>query len=208
MRDQAGLTSTREEADEVEELRRLLERTNHEFAANGARCGDVSTTTLRRLPDGQNESSVELFFKRKAEAERAQQISGMPAWDSTPYREAEAPKPEHVPMRQLVEEKLTFEQRVYEPLMKAKREAKRNGEGEGTASQPKAIKPAHAEMIEQMMRAYRHEQGAPKVRRTPRPSDQVVAHCPESVSDTLRRDADPFLSPSAPGRVYFLRLSR
>ena len=152
-----------EEESELEELRRLLERTTHELVANGARCGDVSTTTLRRLPDGQNESSVELFYRRKAEAEHAQQVSGMPAWDSTPYRGDEAPKPVHVPMRELLEDgKCTFEQRVYEPLMRAKREAKRNGEAEQAAPEHK-LKPAHAEMIEQMMRAYRHEQGAPKV---------------------------------------------
>ena len=63
-----------EEESELEELRRLLERTTHELVANGARGGDVSTTTLRRLPDGQNESSVELFYRRKAEAEHAQQV--------------------------------------------------------------------------------------------------------------------------------------
>ena len=168
MRDQLASLAhmDREEELELEELRRLLERTSHELVANGARCGDVSTKGLRRLPDGQNETSVELFYRRKAEAEHAQRVSGMPAWDSTPFRGDEGPKPVHVPMRELEGERSTWEQRVWAPMMKAKRDAMRNGEEDEAASAAPEhkLKPKHAEMIEQMMRAYRHEQGAPKVR--------------------------------------------
>ena len=71
-----------------------------------------------------------------------------------------------MPMRELEGEKSsTWEQRVWAPMLKAKREAMRNGEDEAAAAAPEhKLKPRHAEMIEQMMRAYRHEQGAPKVR--------------------------------------------
>lgn len=211
------------EAAEIEELRRLLERTSHQAVGNFVRCGEPATTGLRKLDDGQNETMVQvrrgiaarllhvrqytctwlyrvvcntclgyrkltrvvralltplpsclprrtqLYFKRKAEEELAQQISGLPAWDSSPYKEADAPKPKHVPMREIAGEKCTFEQRVYNPLMKAKQENRdASGKSGEQGFSEQSIKPKHAEMIEQMMRAYRHEQGAPKTMRSPR----------------------------------------
>lgn len=152
------------EAAELEELRRLLERTSHEAVGNLARCGDVATTGLRRLDDGQNETAVELYYMRKKEASLAQQISGLPAWDSSPLKEGDAPKPRHVPRRDL-EKEYSFEERVYNPLMKARREKAAAGE---EFADPVRVKPRHAEMIESMMRAYRHEQGGPKTMRSPR----------------------------------------
>ena len=166
------LRAQEDELRELRELRELLElqvrveRTSHTMIGEGARCGDVATNGLRKLDDGQNDSVAMLHRRRKQEDEAAARSTGRDVWDSTPFKEADAPKPIHVPMRKL-EEESTFVERVYKPMMKAKSEDRKGGSsGEAPARAP--IQAKHAEMIEQMMRAYRHETGAPKTMRSPR----------------------------------------
>lgn len=72
---------------ELDELRTLLARTSHPPAgALGVQCGHQSTSGLRWMDDGQRESSVMLFNRRKAEDMRYSGSTGRPTWDPTPMR--------------------------------------------------------------------------------------------------------------------------
>jgi hypothetical protein len=166
------------DTDEVAELRKLLERTDHKMVAGGRRVGASSTSTLRKLRDGQNESAAELRARRLREAEEAAKATGRPAWDSTPYDSEKVVRIHAPDASTQAPDGGGYAERVFKPMQARRRAAVRQGElfGADAAAAaaasapppPPAVKPHHAPMIEQMMRAYRAEVGAPKTMRSPR----------------------------------------
>ena len=194
------------EEKEIADLRSLLERTNHVVPSPSLpRVGAVATGGLRKLDDGQSDSMAALHKQRKLEAQGA--LYG--AWDSSPYREEEAPKPKNVVCK---DETSSFVERVYKPLMKEKQAAASCGRG-GTSSggngassseadcvaDQSTLKPKHQEMIEKMMAAYRTEIGAPKTMRSPRTGRMREIANPATGRIALGRTVPRRSSSSRPG---------
>ena len=164
---------------ELRELRKLLARTDHKMVAGGMKCGELATNSLRWMDDGQRETTADVLRRRKQEETEAAKATGRQAWNSTPYMDESSIS---ASTEQLPPDGGGYAERVFKPMQARKKAAKARGELFGAEArdakalevalapprQPAALKPKHAEMIEQMMAAYRREMGAPKTMRDPR----------------------------------------
>ena len=148
---QAMEHAVEKEKKELEELKQLLGRTLYTGGGNNfIRAGRPATLSLRKLDDGQNDSVADAYRRRVEEEALAAEITGRPAWDSSPMR--------YVPtalrgVQPVTPEPWAHDHAVYEEGMNGHGATKKNwGGGNGK----------HVEIIASDIVNYRKEMGTGK----------------------------------------------
>ena len=179
------------EAEEVAELQEILGRTLYTGGGNYfKRAGDVATSTLQKLDDGQNDNVVTLRNRLIAEEEMAAVHTGRPKGDGTAFKDI---PPSLKGCKPITPEPWARDQQVYEDGM--------SGHGfksidTGVGAMAGYKKGKHVSIIESDIIAYRREMGSEK--KAPVSARMLRAHGLEVPQNSQRGSARPT---SAKGKI-------